>query len=50
MYGTRRNQDIISLLLRLKAFEREYPFGMFSFRRSTFLMLISRYLGMMLFP
>lgn len=50
MYRSKYNQDVVSLLLRLKAFEREYPYGMFSFRRSSFLMLVSRYLGVVLYP
>lgn len=49
MYRSKHNQDIVGLLLKLKRFEDEYPYGMFSYRRSSFLMLIARYLGVVLY-
>ena len=49
MYRSKHNQDIVGLILRLKTFEDEYPYGMFSYRRSSFLMLIARYLGVVLY-
>jgi len=49
MYRSKQNQDVVGLLLKMKAFEDEYPFGMFSYRRSSFLMLIARYLGVILY-
>ncbi len=49
MYRSKCNQDVVGLLLRLKTFEEEYPYGMFSYRRSSFMMLISRYLGVVLY-
>jgi hypothetical protein len=49
MYRSKNNQEIVGLLLKLKTFENEYPYGMFSYRRSSFLMLIARYLGVILY-
>jgi len=43
MYRSNRNQDIIRLLLRLKTFEADYPFRMYSMRRVSFMVLISEY-------
>ena len=44
MYLSKENQDIVRLLLKLKAFEIEYPLRMFTTRRSSFIMLLARYL------
>jgi len=44
MYRSNQNQDVVRLLLRLKAFENEYPIRMFSTRRTSFIMLIARYI------
>lgn len=43
MYRLNHNQDIIELLLKLKDFEAEYPRYLFFTRRSSFILLISRY-------
>ncbi len=45
MYRSNQNQDIIRLLLRLRTFEQEYPIRMYSTRRVSFRILISRYVG-----
>lgn len=42
MYRTKSNQDIVRLLLRLKAYEQEYPPTMFVMRRETFHSLVLR--------
>jgi hypothetical protein len=41
MYRSNQNQDIIRLLLRLRAYEQEYPIRLFSMRRISYLVLIS---------
>ena len=45
MYRLNHNQDIIELLLKLKAFEQEYPGNLLSVRRASFLSLVARYVG-----
>jgi len=45
MYRSNRNQDIIRLIMRLKSFETDYPFRMYSMRRVSFLVLISQYVN-----
>ena len=44
MYRSNQNQDVVRLLLRLKSQEREYPLRMFSTRRTSYIMLIARYI------
>jgi hypothetical protein len=41
MYRSNQNQDIIRLLLRLRAYEQDYPIRLFSMRRISYLVLIS---------
>ena len=45
VYRSNQNQDIVRLLLRLRAYEQEYPIRMFSMRRVSYLGLISDYVG-----
>ena len=45
VYRSNQNQDIIRLLLRLRAYEQEYPSRMYSRRRVSYLVLISEYIG-----
>lgn len=45
MYRINQNHEIISLLLKLKEVEEEYPPDLLSARRQWFLMLIARYVG-----
>ncbi len=45
MYRSNQNQDIIHLLLKLRAYEQGYPNRMLSLRRVSFMVLISEYLG-----
>ncbi len=45
MYRINHNQEIVRLLLKLKEAEEDYPTSLFSFRRTSFLMLIERYVG-----
>lgn len=45
MYRINQNQEIVSLLLKIKEVEEEYPPDLLSARRAQFLMLISRYIG-----
>jgi hypothetical protein len=41
MYRTKPNQDIVQLLMKLKAYEeKEYPLPMFTVRRTTFRSLV----------
>lgn len=49
MYRSKNNQEIVGLLLKIKTIEGEYPFGMFSYRRSSFLVMIARYLEMLFY-
>ncbi|HUE99603.1 MAG TPA: hypothetical protein VMN99_10135 [Anaerolineales bacterium] len=44
MYRLKPNQDIVHLILRLKAYEDEYPFTMFVARRETFQSMLFRVL------
>jgi len=44
MYRSNQNQDIVRLLMRLRAFEEEYPVRMFTTRRTSFILLIARYI------
>jgi hypothetical protein len=45
MYRINQNHEIVSLLLKLKEVEEEYPADLLSARRSSFMMLITRYIG-----
>lgn len=45
MYRINQNHEIVSLLLKLKEVEDEYPAELLSARRTSFLSLITRYVG-----
>lgn len=45
MYRINQNHEIVSLLLKLKEVEEEYPADLLSARRNSFMMLIARYVG-----
>jgi hypothetical protein len=45
MYRINQNQEIVRLLLRLKEIEEDYPVRLFSYRRTSFVMLVTRYIG-----
>ena len=45
MYRLNQNQEIVRLLLKLKEIEDDYPVRLFSYRRTSFVMLLSRYIG-----
>ena len=45
MYRINQNYEIVSLLLKLKEAEEDYPVDLLSARRSSFLLLIARYVG-----
>ena len=45
MYRINQNHEIVSLLLKLKELEEDYPVHLLSARRNSFLMLITRYVG-----
>ena len=45
MYRINQNHEIVSLLLKLKEVEEEYPADLLLARRSSFLMLIAHYIG-----
>jgi len=45
MYRSNQNQDIVRMLLRLRTLEHEYPSGLYSMRRVSFLVMISQYIG-----
>jgi len=44
MYREKESQEIVKLLYRLKMAEQDYPAGMFTMRRITFMGLLARYL------
>ena len=48
MYRINQNQEIVRMLLKLKEIEGDYPVRLFSYRRTTFMMLIARYVGALL--
>jgi len=48
MYRLNHNQEIIEMLLKLKAFEQRYPAPLLSARRASFILLVSRYVGVLL--
>ena len=45
MYRINQNHEIVSLLLKIKEVEEEYPPDLLSARRVQFLRLIARYVG-----
>ena len=45
MYRINQNQEVVRMLLKLKDIEEEYPVRLFSYRRTSFMMLLSRYIG-----
>jgi hypothetical protein len=44
MYRINQNQEIIGLLVKIKEVEQEYPADLFAARRTSFLILIARYI------
>ena len=44
MYRINQNQEIVGLLIKLKEVEEEYPADLLSARRTSFLILIARYI------
>lgn len=45
MYRINQNHEIISLLLKVKELEQEYPEKLLAARRESFLMMIARIVG-----
>jgi hypothetical protein len=45
MYRINQNQEIVRLLLKLKDTEDDYPVRLWSYRRTSFVMLVARYVG-----
>jgi hypothetical protein len=45
MYRINQNYEIISLLLKIKELDQEYPEELFSARRESFRTMISRLIG-----
>jgi hypothetical protein len=45
MYRINQNHEIVSLLLKLKEVEEEYPADLLLARRTSFLTLIAQYVG-----
>jgi hypothetical protein len=45
MYRINQNHEIISLLLKIKDLEEEYPDNLLSARRSSFVMMIARFVA-----
>lgn len=45
MYRLNQNHEIVSLLLKLKDVEEEYPADLLSARRDSFVSLITRFVG-----
>jgi hypothetical protein len=45
MYRINHNHEIVSLLLKLKEVEEDYPVELLSARRTSFLTLLTRYIG-----
>ncbi len=43
MYRLNHNQSIIELLIKLRAFQYEYPPDLVSARRASFIRMVSRY-------
>jgi hypothetical protein len=44
MYRINQNQEIVGLLMKMKEQEVEYPPDLLTARRTSFLMLIARYI------
>jgi hypothetical protein len=45
MYRINQNQEVVRMLLKLKDIEEDYPVRLFSYRRTSFMILIARYIG-----
>lgn len=45
MYRINQNQEVVRMLLELKDIEEDYPVRLFSYRRTSFVMLVARYIG-----
>jgi len=45
MYRINQNQEVVRMLLKLKDIEEDYPVRLFSYRRTSFMTLIARYIG-----
>jgi hypothetical protein len=45
MYRINQNHEIVSLLLKLKEVEEDYPVELHSARRHSFLTMITRFVG-----
>ena len=45
MYRINQNQEVVRMLLKLKDIEEDYPVRLFSYRRTSFVMLVARYIG-----
>ena len=45
MYRINQNQEIVRLLLKLKEVDEEYPVRLLYYRRTSFLILIARYVA-----
>jgi hypothetical protein len=45
MYRINQNQEVVRMLLKLKDIEEDYPVRLFSYRRTSFIMLVARYVG-----
>ena len=48
MYRINQNQEIVRLLLKLRDAEEDYPVRLWSYRRTSFVTLIARYVGALL--
>lgn len=45
MYRINQNQEIVRMLLKLKGIEEDYPVRLFTYRRTSFVMLVARYIS-----
>ena len=45
MYRINQNQEVVRMLLKLKNIEEDYPVRLFSYRRTSFMILLARYIG-----
>jgi hypothetical protein len=45
MYRINQNQEVVRMLLKLKDIEEDYPVRLFSYRRTSFMLLMARYIG-----
>jgi hypothetical protein len=45
MYRINQNQEVVRMLLKLKDIEEDYPVRLFSYRRTSFVTLVARYIG-----